>query len=452
MKTIFITSFAPFIPRNILKTAILKKLSELGDLRIIIFAPHYKMPYFLKEFGGGNLVIEGVSMSAKESGAASLVFRRIARMMLDTRTARIQKRAKLFHDKKFLYFFVSRLVSVLGKIYFIRQSVRFLDYLFSKRRFQAQFERFRPDVIFSTDVQNEYDARMLQQAKRRGALSIGMVRSWDNLTSLQGVMRAIPDWLLVHTEILKKEAVDFHDVPEDKIKVVGKPHYDTYLKRSRTPREVFFKDIGLDPSKKLIFFAPWGGKFENNTGADEYVLNILEEASNKFDLNILVRPNPTHLFNWVPPDNSKRMVLDRAGVVFSEKQVADREMGQEDDLRLSDALYHCDLAVSCSSTVVVDAALFNKPIIATALTPHKTPYYAGVLKYYDYNHFANIVKTGGIRIAETKAQLMKFIEMYLQNPALDQNGRERIREDQCWKLDGKSAERVAEFIVSVLKV
>jgi hypothetical protein len=47
-------------------------------------------------------------------------------------------------------------------------------------------------------------------------------------------------------------------------------------------------------------------------------------------------------------------------------------------------------------------------------------------------------------------ELTDYINSYLRDPELDGIGRRKIREEQCWKLDGKSGERIANYILKYL--
>ena len=59
-KTIFISSFNPFILRNILVGDALKTLKESNDTRVVIFVPDYKADFFRREIGAANITIEGI--------------------------------------------------------------------------------------------------------------------------------------------------------------------------------------------------------------------------------------------------------------------------------------------------------------------------------------------------------------------------------------------------------
>jgi hypothetical protein len=51
--------------------------------------------------------------------------------------------------------------------------------------------------------------------------------SWDNLTS-KGFMNGVPDYLLVWSPLMAKEAVDYHDLPLTRIFKTGAAQFDNY--------------------------------------------------------------------------------------------------------------------------------------------------------------------------------------------------------------------------------
>jgi hypothetical protein len=70
------------------------------------------------------------------------------------------------------------------------------------------------------------------------------------------------------------------------------------------------------------------------------------------------------------------------------------------------------------------------------------------LRFYRPNHvhYQPIVKSGGVKIVYSIDELIHSINSYLDNPGLDRDGRKRIIEEHCFKLDGKSGQRIGKFI------
>jgi hypothetical protein len=56
-----------------------------------------------------------------------------------------------------------------------------------------------------------------------------------------------------------------------------------------------------------------------------------------------------------------------------------------------------------------------------------------------------------VKVAGSLQELINGVNAYLENPDLDKAGRKRIRDEQCWRLDGKSGERIASFVLEYLE-
>ncbi len=139
--------------------------------------------------------------------------------------------------------------------------------------------------------------------------------------------------------------------------------------------------------------------------------------------------------------------IESHNVKYSEVEKRDME-------HLADTLFHSDVTINTCSTMSIDAAAFDKPVINIVFDGHeKKPYYDSVRQFYDETriHYVPILKSGGVRLANNKEELIKYINMYLENPDLDREGRKKIIEEQCWKLDGKSGERIFNYLLELAK-
>jgi hypothetical protein len=108
--------------------------------------------------------------------------------------------------------------------------------------------------------------------------------------------------------------------------------------------------------------------------------------------------------------------------------------------------------VNIASTTTIDAACFDTPVVNVAFDgPRNVPYEESCKRYYKFDHYKKVVETGGITIANSIDELVQQIERYLDDPSLEATGRARIREEQCYKLDGKSGERIGQYLIELLR-
>ena len=442
MKTIFITSFHGHISRNILATDVVPLLKKHKEIRIVILVPAYKVDYFRNNFAGENVIIEGVNLHQASKTALGLLFKRLGVFLFDSNTTRIKRYYDLYHHKKRLHFLFFSAAALIGHSFLIRKIVRYLDFHFCPKGFFIPLiNKYSPAMIFSTDIQNENDVSLMQDARTKGIPILGMVRSWDNMT--QRTCRIFPDRLLVGSVTVKDEVLKFHRYSEEKIIIVGNPHYDRYLRAPLTPKEKFFKNLGLNPSRRLIFYNPIGDPIIHFNDADKYIMKILGEI----DAQILVRlPTnlPVNLDNFSTPKN---MIIDRPGFSFKKDDMRSQEITKEDDDRLIDSLYYSDVVISGPSTVCLDAALLDKPIITVDFYPTQRHFFDGVYAY-QYEHMKKLLATQGVHHAQSKEDFLTQINKYINDRELDKEGRKKIRLLWFSHTDGKSSERLVEEILS----
>ncbi len=438
MKSIIITSFHSIISRNILSTPVISMLVSLGDVRVVIVCPNKKKIFFEEEFKDVGVFIESIEIRLSWR---DMFMRYLALSAINTRTLYNKRRTEFKGRGKILSYFIANKAG--------RALVRFFNSIIIPRHsFEVLFEKYKPTLIFSTDIQNEYDIRLMVEARNRGVSVISMVRSWDNLTS-KGLVRFIPQKLLVHSSTVGDEAVRLQGIPRENVEIVGIPHYDFYTSGQRTEREPFFKRIGGDPSKKTLLFVPIGDRFFSHNTVDREVLEIIDKnLPNNFQ--ILVRfPPADNVRELETKKNYGRIIFDRPSTRF--EVLKDTELSKKDDEHLADSLYYSDLIVSGLSTMCIDGCVFNKPVILVGFDGYNPrPYFESIRRCYDYDHFKPILESGGVRYAQNPGELVHFMKYYIEDPGRDRIGREKVVALECFKVDGKSSERLAKVLISQL--
>ena len=104
--------------------------------------------------------------------------------------------------------------------------------------------------------------------------------------------------------------------------------------------------------------------------------------------------------------------------------------------------------ITFASTLAIDALLFDKPVVFIGFDAEPKLYWRSLRRFYDYDHQRLIVESNGVKLARNRTEMLEFVNKYILNPELDSPDRQRIKEKRCWKLDGKSGERLANFILN----
>lgn len=445
MRTIFITCFFNLVVRNVLATDFLRALKSQKDLRLVLLIPEGKKDFFQKEFGGDNVVLEEVSF--RPLSRINLFFHVWSWNLLSTRSKKIHKLVQLGKDHNYLRYLINSLIAWSGKFSPVRRLFRWLDSrLIPGGGVDYLFEKYEPKAIFASDIQDlraqEYsDAYFIREARRRGVFCVGMSRSWDSMTT-KGLLRTLPDLLVVQSENIKDQAIKYHNVPAGIIEVVGTPHYDFYLTGKRKSREDFFKGFDLDPAKKLVLVALssdiWTGDANNNP----YLLKAFTDP----DSQVIAR---FPIFGGVDLGDLK---LPPNVVLDAPRHTAKLEeafLSREDDEHLADLLYHSDLVVTGPSSIVLDAAIFDKPTVLVGFDGEKSkPLWASLRRYYEYEHQQAVIRMGDLKIAKNRDELVSLVRHYLVNPQDGRSGRRRVAESVCYRLDGKAGFRLADVVLN----
>lgn len=451
MKTIFIPIFQGVEARNILRTDIFDILSNNEDIRLVILvSSEEKKNYFQKEFKSPN--VEFVVVDEYKIPKRNGIFTFLKFNLLRTKRMDIGRRIELSESRNYLDYIFKFVFNRVFANNFFRQITRFLDYyLIKDYNFINIFEKYKPDLVFLAHLFSDKEISILRQAKKRNVSTIGLINSWDKLTS-RGIIRILPDKLIVHNEIIKKEAMKYADMKENDIEIVGIPHFDIYKKIKPLEKNEFFDEMKVDKHKKIILFCPTGQFYSN---IDSELLNLLIESQIKdlisHDVQIIVRFPPNDVVNLESVRNIENVIIEQPGLRFSSKRGMDWDMSEKDNKHLLDLLYNSSLVVCPPSSISIDAAVFDKPIINIKFEQYNSGYKnQNINLFYDVDHYNNIIKTGGIKIVKDEQELIFWINKYLDDPKIDSEERKIIVSEQCYNLDGKSGEKTANFILKYL--
>ncbi|MDP2676977.1 MAG: CDP-glycerol glycerophosphotransferase family protein [bacterium] len=450
MKTIFITIFQGVEAKNILRTGIVKRLLEDSRVRVVLFVGNKeKAQLYQREFSHPRMIYEIVPRpltTALDRFFASLKFQ-----LLRTDTTHLRKKMAFEKEGNRILFFASKTWNWIIARKPLLRFARFLDYRFvHDATYSHYFETYRPDIVFMAHLFDEQEIHLLREAKKRNIRTIGFINSWDKVTA-RCVLRLLPDRFVVFNDIVKEELATHNAVDPSHIFIGGIPQYDLYFKRTDGTRDDFFKAIGSEPQKKLIVYAPMGSAF---SGSDWDMLDVLCRYNKKGvfgnAVDLLVRFQPNDFIDKKELEKRPWLLYDYPGIRFSSKRGVDWDMSAEDVNHLAHTLAHMSVLVCYASSMSVDAAIFDKPVININFELKHMPLHKSPTQFYHMAHYKKALCTGGIRCVENEKELIGWIRRYIGNPSLDAGGRDTLVRQQCFHTDGESGRRIGEYILSFL--
>jgi hypothetical protein len=267
----------------------------------------------------------------------------------------------------------------------------------------------RPDVLLVTPLVGlGSDQAEWVKAARVRSIPVGFpVFSWDNLTT-KGVLHEQPDQVFVWNDIQKREAEEYHRVPEHRVVVTGAPRFDAFLALTpKRDRATFCAKYGLDADKPIVTYLCSSEFVAEREAAfvTEWITEIRRDPLLR-TANIVVRPHPRHEAQWSSVDLP---ALGPVAVTMPKSMNADR--------LLYDTLFHSAAVVGLNTSAQIEAALLDKPVL-TLLAPGFERGQQGTL------HFSYLLEDRGgfVRVArdfdEHRQQLANALEGGHDAPAL----------------------------------
>ena len=253
----------------------------------------------------------------------------------------------------------------------------------SERYFELFIKYHEPDLVIVTPLVDfgSYQTDYVKAAHRLGIPVAFTPFSWDNLTN-RGLIRVAPDRIFVWNEAQKREAVDLHRMPADRVVITGAARFDDFMELTpATSREAFCAPLGLDPARPILlygcsspFVAPREVEFVR-----QWIAAIRGSADPLLrDAGILVRPHPVHTDQW-----NDVSLADLPNVAIWRQPTA-----MNTDQGLFDSLHHAVALVGLNTSAMLEAAAAGRASF-TVLAPE----FAGGQK--DTLHFHHLRRENG---------------------------------------------------------
>ena len=225
-----------------------------------------------------------------------------------------------------------------------------------------------PDVVVATPVVNRASTQVefLKSARRLGIPAATLVASWDNLTN-KGLLKWVPERVFVWNEQQRREAVELHGIPPERVVATGAQLFDPWFeRRPSTERDEFVRRLGLDPAEPYVLYT-CSNPAMTDTPESEFVREWVAALRGAGDerlrrIGIAIRPHPNDLDHW--------REVDLTG--FANVAVRPREgtLPVTDDARAEffDSLAHSAAVVGINTTAMIEAAIVGKSVL-TVLAP-----------------------------------------------------------------------------------
>ena len=313
------------------------------------------------------------------------------------------------------------------------------------RFIEGLFEEAPIDLLVFWHVQNEVYRDYVQCARSRSIPMVAAIGSWDRVTTKGPIMPGLNKVMAIN-QIMKSELVKYHGTAEKHIAVVGWPQMDSYAARGsedqqHARKEIFLSRYGFQSNAKLVVYA---GNAERLGRHEPDLVRYLTEniAKELYGENIcfFLRPHPQDL-----------KFKDRFSTLLEHDAVQWEDASLTNISQLKELFLCADIVISTQGSVSLDAVAFDCCVINVAFDGDLQPaFYESVQRSYEMDHYQPVVNSGGVAVVRNFSELDEALKMYIANSNLHAQGRGNLREIMLEPLDGKSAERTVELLLSQL--
>jgi hypothetical protein len=219
-------------------------------------------------------------------------------------------------------------------------------------------------VVSPLVVLGETGVRQTEIVKAARALHLPVivgVGSWDHLTS-KGLLRVVPDAVLVWNEMQLREAVTLHRVPPSRVIVTGAQPLDHWFEPvSATAVRALKEEIGAAATRTIVLIVGSSPKMAPGDSEVQFVRRWLAAIRRSADPRlrdafVIFRPHPGNTAPWINVDlgDPGAVILPRTYPVFPLR---------DSDIDLfRNSLAASTAVIGINTTAMIEAAILRKPV------------------------------------------------------------------------------------------
>ena len=482
-KTIFLYIHSGFSLRYLVRSDVCKTLLK-SNYHIVLVVHNADEPGFREKYESSNISVEQFNKYDSEN---FLKKHKLQRILIQIRSFVLNG----FHGKSFTttiddfkeYFlyekkwvkgnsvklylygnFFSFIIEVLKKSKLLRNLlIRFETFFYSPDLNSSLFKKYSPDLLVVTALAGfKYNEIFAREAIKNNIPVCCVILSWDN-TSGHGMPGYKPNHVISWTDSMKEELVELNDIGKDRITVGGVAHWDPYYQDNfQYSKEQTYKHFDLDSAKKTLLYItkspkrfPWGPSL---------VRDIADAIENKTIISptqLLVRIHPLHyrrennkfIFQKIIDEYhevTKKYPFVKLNCPEFESQEVNFDLKDNETKLLSSLLTHSSLMLNMFSTMAIEAAIHDLPVINMSIQEVCKGDFQNsrqdIMTDYNQYHNKRAYETGGVDTVFTLKELYKKINTFLDNPSLGREERKVLKTNEAGPFEGNAGEMIAKQI------
>lgn len=275
--------------------------------------------------------------------------------------------------------------------------------IYSRAEVKALKQDNASKIILSTPFQKHNDLRIGVAALKLGIEIESYVYSWDNLTA-KGPFIFKLDKIHVWNDIMKSEAIRYHDMKPKNITIIGVPLYK-YIYKKYLLDNRNFDQMPWDKFGFKILLATIPGFYYGNGHLflAQKIINILGK-----DECLIIRPHPLDELDYSSLQSTKVFIDDYTDSPRGSLKTF--QFGKNSIDHYFAVLNSSDVVINVASTVTIDAAVVRTPTINIAFSCDNSIKSTTVKSYYNFTHYKKVVEYDEVDVAYDFSELIDLIK------------------------------------------
>lgn len=331
---------------------------------------------------------------------------------------KVRRRARSYAQPFILKATTHRLARSAVGLASMSRALRLLDEALPVNPAVFEFVREQhPDLVIVTPLMVEPlsgpgtpQSPYLRAARALGIRTALCVHSWDNLTN-KGLIQDPLDLVTVWNEPMRREAVDLHQVPSDRVAVTGAPSYDHWFEwKPRWTRDQFCRRVGLPAERPYLLYlcsskfiapheVPFIRRWIEQTRAASPILATT---------SVLIRPHPQWAIPWRTTNFTD---LDAVSIWPA---AGANPVDADSRAEYFDSIFHSAGVVGVNTSAQIESAVVGRGVY-TWLTPEFRETQEGTLHF----HHLRQVNGGALHVAESLADHVAQLEDAVSSGGVD---------------------------------
>jgi len=309
---------------------------------------------------------------------------------------------------------------------------------------RAQLRAIAPGLVVSTSPVVPEEAAYARAAEELGIPSLGCILSFDNLSS-RGRQPSFSHYAVWSRRMGDEVLRLYPDHDASQVHVTGTPQFDLHRQaRIAGSRQAALASLGLEDGQRYVLYAANCARFTpTEPELVRALCRRLSEMPATSHHRLVLRPHPAdELSRWTGIAGTE------PSLVFAAPQGTDGRFGTtEAQTKLVSSVAHADACVNMASTMSLDAAVLDVPVVCVGFALHRGSVEDRLAAAcHRTTHYEPVIASGGVRLAGSLDELTAEIAEYVIDRTRDRSARARLVAEMCGPVDGGAASRLAQLI------